>query len=311
MLLGISIGVFAFVLAAVGGGGYWLYIREPQPVSAAPAPAAGTVGPPIGPDWEGDVAPEWASRLQSLAEATPFRAPLQPGIRDELAAAGIRAPWAPAAFHSAKAVAAAVFPAIVFVFLASIARTWFSALPGAVLGAYIGYTMPERWLRRKVRARRTAINRGLPDFLDLLVIAIESGLSLDQALADTARDLRKVHPALSDELGVFRSELLAGASRADALRNLGRRAGEPELRKLTSLLIQADRFGSSVSKMLRTQARYMRIRRRQLAEEKAHKVGVKLLFPIFLLIMPSVFLVTAGPAILMLVTNFSRIAGDL
>jgi tight adherence protein C len=309
MLLGLSIGVFALVLAAVSAGGYWFYIRQPRPLPAVPGPAP--EGPFAPPEWEGEVAPEWASRLQSLADVTPFRAPQSPGLREDLAAAGIRAPWAPAAFHSAKAVAAALLPAVTFVILATLARTWFSALPGALLSAYVGYTMPERWLRRRVKARRTAINRGLPDFLDLLVIAIESGLSLDQALADTARDLRRVHPALSDELGVFRSELLAGASRSEALKNLGRRTGEPELRKLTSLLVQADRFGSSVSKMLRSQARYMRIRRRHLAEEKAHKVGVKLLFPIFLLIMPSVFLVTAGPAVLMLVSNFSKIAGDL
>ena len=108
-------------------------------------------------------------------------------------------------------------------------------------------------------------------------------------------------------LGLGRLGILIAA----VAKSLGARVGEPELRKLTALLIQADRFGSSVSKMLRTQARYMRIRRRQLAEEKAHKVGVKLLFPIFLLIMPSVFLVTAGPAVLMLVTNFGKIAGDL
>jgi tight adherence protein C len=307
MLLGLSIGVFAFVLAAVAAGGYWFYIRTGRPL---PAQAGASAAMPEG-GGQGEGTPEWVSRLQSLAGGAPFQAAEKPGLKDELGAAGMRAPWAQSAFHSAKVVAAVAVPVLVFVLLFSLSGSWTAPLPGTALAAYIGYTIPERWLRRKVRARKLAINRALPDFLDLLVIAIESGLSLDQALADTARDLRKVHPALSDELGLFRNELLAGASRADALKNLGRRAGEPELRKLTSLLIQADRFGSSVSKMLRTQARYMRIRRRQLAEEKAHKVGVKLLFPIFLLIMPSVFLVTAGPAVLMLVSNFGRIANDL
>ncbi|MCB1020310.1 MAG: type II secretion system F family protein [Bryobacterales bacterium] len=305
MLLGLSIGVFAMVLAAVAAGGYWFYIREPR---TALASAGGGAASPAALD---DDAPEWASTLQHLAGAAPFRAQAKPGMREELAAAGIRAQWAPAAFQSAKVVAALAVPVVVFFLLWGLGGDWAAALPGTALSSYLGYTLPERWLRRRVRSRRQAVNRALPDFLDLLVIAIESGLSLDQALADTARDLRKVHPVLSDELSVFRSELLAGASRSEALKNLGARVGEPELRKLTALLIQADRFGSSVSKMLRTQARYMRIRRRQLAEEKAHKVGVKLLFPIFLLIMPSVFLVTAGPAVLMLVTNFGKIAGDL
>ena len=307
MLLGLSIGVFAMVLAAVGGAGYWLYIRERSPSTVV----ATAGGPPAAGEFDADEMPEWASRLQTLAGASPFQAPAKPGLREQLASAGIRATWAPAAFHSAKIVCAAAAPIVVFLLLVVIGADPVAALPGTLLSVYVGYTLPEKWLRRKVSSRRQAINRGLPDFLDLLVIAIESGLSLDQALADTARDLRKVHPALSDELGVFRSELLAGATRADALKNLGKRVGEPELRKLTSLLIQADRFGSSVSKMLRTQARYMRIRRRQLAEEKAHKVGVKLLFPIFFLIMPSVFLVTAGPAVIMLVSNFGRIADGM
>ena len=307
MLVGLSIGVFALVLSAVAAAGYWFYIRTATP---AASPVAASVSGAAA-DFGGDDMPEWASRLQSLASAAPFQSPAKVGLRDQMTSAGLRADWAPAVFHSAKVVAALAVPVAVFLLLYVLGGDALAALPGTALSAYLGYTLPEKWLRRKVRARRQAINRGLPDFLDLLVIAIESGLSLDQALADTARDLRKVHPALSDELGVFRSELLAGASRADALKSLGKRVGEPELRKLTALLIQADRFGSSVSKMLRTQARYMRIRRRQLAEEKAHKVGVKLLFPIFLLIMPSVFLVTAGPAVVMLVSNFGRIAGDM
>jgi tight adherence protein C len=114
---------------------------------------------------------------------------------------------------------------------------------------------------------------------------------------------------LADELGVFQLEMQAGTSRTEALRNLGERSREPEMRKLASLLIQADRFGTSVARVLRTQARYMRIRRRQTAEEQAHKVGVKLIFPIFFLIMPSVFLVTAGPAVLYLLSNLGSLVG--
>jgi tight adherence protein C len=174
---------------------------------------------------------------------------------------------------------------------------------------YLGYRLPDTVLRRKVEKRKLKLNRGLPDLLDLLVIQVESGLSLEQALADTARDLRTAHPVLAEELGVFQLELQAGTSRTEALRNLGERPREPETRKLASLLIQADRFGTSISRVLRTQARYMRIRRRQTAEEQAHKVGVKLIFPIFFLIMPSMFLVTAGPAVLYLLSNLGSLVG--
>ena len=103
-------------------------------------------------------------------------------------------------------------------------------------------------------------------------------------------------------------ELQTGMSRPEALKNLGSRSGEPELKKLTSLLIQAERFGSSVAKVLRTQARYMRTRRKQKAEELAHKVSVKMIFPIFFLIMPVVFLVTAGPAVFVLFTSFAEMS---
>ena len=166
-------------------------------------------------------------------------------------------------------------------------------------------------LHRRSRARRQAVQRGLPDLLDLLVISVESGLSLDSAITTTAEDLAVVHPILTDELMVFRHEVRAGTSRAEALRNLGKRTSEPEMRKLTSLLIQADRFGASISKVMRTQARYVRTRRRQSAEDLAHKVGIKLVFPIFFLIMPSMFLVTAGPAVIQLVQNFGRLASGM
>ena len=122
----------------------------------------------------------------------------------------------------------------------------------------------------------------------------------------TAQDLRPAHPVFHDEISVFQGEVQAGATRAEALRNLAHRTGEAEMRRLTSLLIQTDRFGTSISKVLRSQARYMRIRRRQRAEELAHKVGVKLVFPIFFFIMPSMFLVTAGPAVLMLMGGIGR-----
>ncbi len=180
---------------------------------------------------------------------------------------------------------------------------------GCLFGAYLGLTAPDRILRRRILKRRAQLRHSLPDFLDLLVLEVDSGLPLDHAVENTANDLSRAHPALADEFLVMSRETMAGANRAEALRNLGRRTGEPELRKLTSLLIQAERFGSGVSKVLRTQARYMRIKRRQRAEEEAHKVGVKIIFPVFLLIMPAVFLVTAGPAVILLMGGFARLAG--
>jgi len=127
---------------------------------------------------------------------------------------------------------------------------------------------------------------------------VEAGLGLDQALQNVGRELAGSHPELSDELGLVTLEMRAGKRRAEALRNLAQRTGEPELRKLTAILIQSDRFGTSMAEALRTHSEFMRTRRRQDAEERAAKVGVKLVFPIFFFILPSIMVVAAGPGIL-------------
>jgi tight adherence protein C len=230
-------------------------------------------------------------------------------LKRDLAVAGFRHELAVTTFLGLKASAAVVIPIIAAGVMYSINPDALGIMPAVLCSAYMGYRLPDNVLRRKMESRKLKLNRGLPDLLDLLVIQVESGLSLEQALADTARDLRLAHPVVAEELGVFQLELQAGTSRTEALRNLGERPREPETRKLASLLIQADRFGTSISRVLRTQARYMRIRRRQRAEEQAHKVGVKLIFPIFFLIMPSMFLVTAGPAVLYLLSNLSSLVG--
>jgi tight adherence protein C len=138
----------------------------------------------------------------------------------------------------------------------------------------------------------------LPDGLDLMVVSVEAGLGLDQAVQNVGRELAVAHPELSEELSLVTLEMRAGKRRAEALRNLAVRTGEPELRKLTAILIQSDRFGTSMADALRTHSEFMRVRRRQEAEERAAKVGVKLVFPIFFFILPSILVVAAGPGIL-------------
>jgi len=133
-----------------------------------------------------------------------------------------------------------------------------------------------------------------------MVLAMEAGQSLDQSLADTSRGLKRTHPDLSAELAQLYLELRTGSSRADSFRALGVRNKDPELRKLANLLIDSDRYGSNIGPALRSHAKYLRTRFRQQAQEKARKVGVKLIFPVFFLIFPSVLLVTLGPACMMM-----------
>jgi tight adherence protein C len=137
----------------------------------------------------------------------------------------------------------------------------------------------------------------------MLVVAVEAGLGLDQALQYVSREIAPGHPELSDELSLVGLEMRAGKRRSESLRNLAVRTGETELRKLVAILTQSDRFGTSMGESLRTHSDFMRLRRKQDAEERAAKIGVKLVFPIFIFILPSMMLVAAGPALLQIFQN--------
>ena len=305
MLIAVSIGFFLVMLSIVAVAGYYV-IRG---AAGAGADGAATAEWAFEDTASPDTLPEWLRVMSELGSMIKPSEPEMLKTRRDLAAAGYRHELAVTTFLGLKATAVVVTPIVCAVLLYWINPDVMAILPAVLASGYMGFRLPDNLLRRRIEQRKLKLSRGLPDLLDLLVIQVESGLSLEQALADTARDLRMAHPVLAEELGVFQLELQAGTSRTEALRNLGDRPREPEMRKLASLLIQADRFGTSISRVLRTQARYMRIRRRQKAEEMAHKVGVKLIFPIFFLIMPSMFLVTAGPAVLFLLSNLGSLVG--
>jgi tight adherence protein C len=166
----------------------------------------------------------------------------------------------------------------------------------AILSATaVGFFGPNEYVRRKALKRQKQIARGLPNALDLLVVCVESGLGLDQAILQVAKELDQAHPEISQEFGIVNLELKAGKRRVEALRNLAERTGVDDLKKLVAVLIQADRFGTGVSQSLRAHADFMRVQARQVAEEKAAKLGVKLIFPIFFCILPSLFVITVGP----------------
>jgi len=172
-----------------------------------------------------------------------------------------------------------------------------------IAGTGLGYYAPGFYLESQVKKRQAKLRLSLPDALDMMVVSVEAGLGLDQALQYVAREMEINHPELSDEIGLVGLEMRAGKRRSEALRNLADRTGESELRKLVAILVQTDRFGTSMGESLRTHSDFMRMRRKQEAEERAAKVGVKLVFPIFLFILPSMMIVAAGPAMLKLFTD--------
>jgi tight adherence protein C len=171
-----------------------------------------------------------------------------------------------------------------------------------VIGAgFAGFALPSLVLDRLVSKRQEELKFALPDALDLMVVCVEAGLGLDQAILKISEELHVTHKEIAEEFGLVTLEMQAGKSRSDSLRNLAERTGEAELRKLIAILIQTDRFGTSMGESLRTHSDFLRVRRQQEAEERANKVGVKLVFPIFFCIMPAMMLVTAGPGLLQII----------
>jgi tight adherence protein C len=164
--------------------------------------------------------------------------------------------------------------------------------------ALIGWLLPGFWLNRKVKARQKVITNGLPDALDLMIVCLEAGSAMDQAIMKVGEELATAYPALSEEFKLLITETRAGKQRLEAFRNLADRTGVDDVRSLVAMLVQTDRFGTSVSQALRTHAETSRTKRRQRAEERAAKIGVKLVFPLVFLLFPAFFVVTLGPAII-------------
>lgn len=162
----------------------------------------------------------------------------------------------------------------------------------------MGYIAPSFVLGKKIKKRQLLLRLALPDALDLMVIAVEAGLGMDQAINYVAKEITEVHPDLSEEFRLMGLEMRAGKRRSEALNQMSVRTGEDQIRKLVSVLTQTDRFGTSMAAALKTHSEHMRIERRQQAEEKAAKIGVKLVFPIFFFIMPSMLVVSVGPGVL-------------
>jgi tight adherence protein C len=165
-------------------------------------------------------------------------------------------------------------------------------------GAFMGYYFPSFMLDKRIAKRQDTLRLSLPDALDMMVVSVEAGLGLDQAIQHVGRELQMTHKELSEELSLVNLEMRAGKRRSEALRNLAERTGEPELQKLVAVLVQTDRFGTSIGDSLRAHSDFLRVKRRQEAEERAGKVGVKLVFPIFFFILPAMLVVAAGPGLL-------------
>lgn len=247
------------------------------------------------------VAPIFQKIGQMVAEPfMPKKRETQSALRRSLAYAGIYSPGAIKVMTGCKVI----FLALGLI-LGYLAGTLFigNLLMGVSVGGLLGYVGPTIWLKVRVRRNQQELNYGLADALDLMVVCVEAGLTIDSAMQRVGQELTIAHPRLSRELAIAHMETRVGLSRAESLKNLGQRTGSAALQSLAAMLIQADRFGTSIGSALRIHADSLRQARTHAAEELAAKSAVKMSFPLVLFIFPATFIVLAGPTVIRLMQS--------
>jgi len=288
-----AITTFLLLMLAITWFGYLRYARTGQAYSELGRPVVTTTS--VEPE-EGETSVVRFIRM--VGEQVPVSPEDVSMTRRYLIAAGYRSDNAVTIYAGLRVIFVAALVLIAFVLAWSMIT-----IPGLrpvplIFAGIMGMYLPGLILERLIVMRQEELRMSLPDALDLMVVCVESGLGLDQAISNVSRELKLTHKDLAEELGLVNLEMRAGKRRSEALRNLADRTGESEIRKLVAIMVQTDRFGTSMADGLRTHSDYMRVRRRQEAEERAGKVGVKLVFPIFFLILPSMLVVAAGPGLL-------------
>ena len=237
---------------------------------------------------------------QKIASYIP-KSPKEMGrLRRRLATAGFHG-FGPVLVYSLSELIGAVGGFVIVFFVMGLRTGWMFGIGGAV----VGYLIPGYIVARRTRLRKKQIQNGLPDALDLLIVSLEAGLALDQAILKCSEELVIAYPALSEELQFINTETRAGKPRVEALKNFAKRTGVDDVRALVAMLVQTDRFGTSVAQALRTHAEEARVKRRQRAEERAAKLSVKLIFPLVFLLLPAFFVIALGPGVIKLIEVFS------
>jgi tight adherence protein C len=239
------------------------------------------------------------NRIGQIASRFTPQATLE-SAKQRLETAGNPMRMDPAFFLSLRFIGAAVFGGLVFLVFMTTGRNWLQGLGLSALFVIIGFMFPNLWLTGRVRARQKSIFRAMPDALDLLTICVEAGLGFDAAMAKVNE---KWEDDLALEFGRVLQEIRLGKIRRDALRDMADRLEVSEFTSFVAAVIQSEQLGVSMAKVLRIQSDQMRVRRRQMAEEEAHRAPIKMIFPIALLIFPSILMILLGPAAMLLLSS--------
>jgi tight adherence protein C len=293
------IGVFVAVAACCAAGAY-LWASRSSPERRRLTQLAGQHGSSASAVRSAPIVLDATSVSDSPLNRFVPKSPKEMGrLRRRLAAAGYTRPAAAAVYSLAEVGLPLLLAALPLIVL-----PLKSGLLVALLTAALGFFLPGLVVERKIRARQTQITNGLPDALDILIVCIEAGSAIDQAILKSAEELQVSHPALAHELQLVNIETRAGKPRIEAFKNFAERTRVDDVRSLVAMLVQTDRFGTSVAQALKTYADVLRTKRRQRAEEKAAKLGVKLVFPLVFFLFPALYVVTLGPAVVQYIREF-------
>lgn len=308
MLLIIAISTFVCITLGMMGV-YWLVYRPQSAATERLKRLGGRNGVETSPSGlvTADRSSDLAERLASpLSRLVPPSAAEAKKLQKQLMHAGFRSAHAPVIFRAIQITALAIFPAAVAIACAIMARPLGSAVFWILLGFIAGFFIPRYVLRRMIRSRQQYVRWGLADALDLMVISVEAGLGLNAAMLRVSTELKEVHPDICEEFELANLEIRVGRERDEALRNLAERTGVDDLHSLVAMLIQTDRFGTSIARAVRVFSDSLRTKRRQRAEQAAQKAAVKLLFPLACFLFPTLFIAILGPAALQLADTLAK-----
>ena len=285
------VGIFIAVLVGVGAVMYYVMEQTaPERRRLEKAGMVATSGVLIDVSQQ-SLTPEETELAKRFSSIIPRSPKDMSRLRRQFVRAGYQS-LTPVAIYTVAQLACPLIFVTLPLFFGPLSSVWLFC----IITGLMGWLIPGVVLGRMVQARQKIIQNGLPDALDLMIVCLEAGSSIDQAILKVSDELALAYPALAEEFQVLLTETRAGKPRLEAFRNLAERTGVEDVRSLVAMLVQTDRFGTSVSMALRTHAEVSRTKRRQRAEERAAKIGVKLVFPLVFCLFPAMFVVTLGPA---------------